>query len=106
MADALKSLEDQYNLLTTNWDKLKAACKSDADLSALTTQYMACRRNYWDCINKTFQEDDSSVQKLVNDMKQHQAAIQAALTDLGSIAGVINTITTAVQTGAELASKV
>ncbi|MGO9012897.1 MAG: hypothetical protein ACLQPN_22605 [Bryobacteraceae bacterium] len=106
MSDALQALQDQYNLLTINLDKLAAACQTAAAKEALMAQYVLCRRNYIDSINQRFQDDDPGVQKLIGEMKQHQATLTAAVADIGSIAGVITAITAAVQTGAALASKV
>jgi hypothetical protein len=106
MTDALQALEDQYIFLTNNLDNLVAACQTNADKNALMTQYVNCRRNYFNSVNTVFHDDDPDVQALVGQMKQEQNALTAAVTNIGAIAGVINTITTAVQTGASLAAAV
>jgi hypothetical protein len=104
MTDALKALQDQYNLLTTNLPKLLAACQGDASkMDAINTQYAASQANYTDCVNKIFNASDGSVQKLVAQMKEQETAIKKAVANIGAITGVITAITTAVQTGAALA---
>jgi hypothetical protein len=107
MTDALQSLEDQYILLTNNLSNLEAACRPGTDdMSNLMTQYVASRRNYFNCINQMFHDDDPAVQDLVAQMSAQQAALKVAVTGIGDIAGVITAITTAVQVGAQLAAKV
>ena len=106
MTAALQALEDQYILLTNNLSALQAACQSDADRTALMTQYVTCRRTYFTAINQVFHDDDLAVQALVGQMKQEQTNLAAAVTHIGAIAGVINAVTTAVQTGVALAAKV
>lgn len=106
MTDALQALENQYIFLTNNLSDLLAACQDDADKNALMTQYVASRRNYFNCINQMFHDDDPSVQTLVAQMEQEQTALKAAVAHIGAVAGVITAITTAVQTGAALAAKV
>ena len=106
MTDALQALEDQYILLTNNLSNLVLACKTDDDKNALMTQYVTCRRNYFTGINQMFHDDDPSVEALVAQMNKEQATLKAAVANIGAIAGVITTITSAVQTGASLAAKV
>jgi uncharacterized protein YukE len=105
MTDALQSLQDQYIFLTNNLSTLKQACAGDANATnALMTQYVTCRRNYFNCVNKVFHDDDPSVQQLVQQMKAQQQALNNATAQLGGIAGIISAITNAVQTGTQLAA--
>ena len=106
MTDALQALQDQYILLTNNLSSLSAACQNNTEKNAVMTQYVACRTNYFNCINQMFHDDDPSVQALVAQMKQEQTTLAAAVKQFGAIAGVITAITTAVQTGAALAAKI
>jgi predicted PurR-regulated permease PerM len=107
MTAALQALQDQYDLLTTNLPNLLDACQGDVGkMNAINTQYAASQANYTKCINKIFDDNDSSVQTLVGQMEQEQAALTSAFKHIGAIAGVITAITTAVQTGAALAAKV
>jgi hypothetical protein len=106
MTDALQALEDQYIRLTNNLTSLLTACQGDADRNAIMSQYVTSRRNYFNCVNRMFHDDDPSIQVLVDQMKSEQTALTAAVTRVGVIAGVITTITTAVKTGASLAAKV
>jgi hypothetical protein len=61
MTDALQSLEDQYIFLTNNLSALQAACQNDTDKNALMTQYVTCRRNYFNAINQVFHDDDPAI---------------------------------------------
>ena len=106
MTDALQALESQYILLTINLSDLLAACQTDSDKKAVMTLYVASRRNYFNCINRLFHDDDPDVQALVDQMKEEQSELKAAVANIGAIAGVITAITTAVQTGVALAAKV
>jgi len=106
MTDALQALEDQYIFLTNNLSDMLAACGNEAEKTAIKTQYAASRRNYFGCVNQMLHDDDPAIQALVNQMKQQQTALTAAVTHIGAIAGVITAVTTAVQTGAALAAKV
>jgi hypothetical protein len=106
MSPALQALEDQYIYLTNNLSSILNACQNVADKNAVMTQYVTSRTNYFNCVNQMFHDDDPSVESLVAQMNQEQAAITAAVNNLGAIAGVITAITTAVQTGAALAAKI
>jgi hypothetical protein len=106
MSDALQALESQYILLTNNLSSLVAACTTADQKNALMTQYVACRRNYFNCVNQIFHDDDPAVQSLVTQMNKQQATLTTEVTNIQDIAAVINTITTAIQTGVALAAKV
>lgn len=106
MADALDALEAQYILLTDNLPSLLAACQSDADKASIRLQYVTCRRNYFDCVNRIFKEDDPAIQALVDQMKREQTALEAAIRSMDAVTGKIIAITAAVQIGASLAAKV
>ncbi len=107
MTDALQALQDQYDLLTARLPDVLAACNGDAcQMDAINTQYAASQANYFNAINKTFQDDDPDVMSLVDQMKKEQTALTAAVTEIGEVAGVITAITTAIQTGTSLAARV
>lgn len=104
MGDALNSLETQYLFLTVNLESMLAACNTDDQRNQIRVQYVQARRNYWDSINQIFHDDDPAIEHLVGQMKTAQDSLQAMTQDLANIAGVINTITTAVKIGTALAS--
>ncbi len=107
MTAALQSLQDQYDLLTNSLPRLLQACQGDTGKEdAINTQYNLAAQNYFNCVNKIFDDNDAGVKALVAQMKQEQAALSAQVTRIGNIAGVIKAITTAVQTGVSLAAKV
>ena len=104
MGPSLKSLEDQYMLLSQQLSMNLAACKTQDQRDQIMTQYVASRRNYWSCIQKTFHEDDPQVVTLVQKMQDEQQAIKDCANHLDNIAKVIDTITKAVSVGTALAT--
>lgn len=106
MGDALQSLEDQYIFMTNHLNDYIGACQSPAQKETVTTNYVDCRRNYWDCVNQTFHNDDPRIVAAVKDMGTAQDTLEDSLKKLNDIASVLNVITKAVQVGAKLASMV
>ncbi len=106
MGDALASLEALYVFLTTNLSALQAAFPKDPEKSAFMTQYVLARKNYWDCIDGTFHDDDPQVVALVNQMKSEQSAVEKDFKTLSDLTKTLNDITTAVGVGAKLATLV
>lgn len=105
MTAALQALQDQYDLLTAELPKLLEACNGDATrMDQINTQYVTCSANYNTCVNTILNDGDPAVKGLVTQMNQAQAAIKAKVAVINDIAGVINTITTAVQFGTSLTS--
>ncbi len=92
--------------METNLDDMLAACPSQAERDQVMSQYVAARQNYWNCINKAFHDDDPVVQALVVQGKNCAITITNINAKLGAIATVINDLTQAVTTGAQIAAKV
>ena len=61
MGDALATLEQQYFFLRDNQFDLLAACKTDDQKNTILSNLVAARRNYWNCINKIFHDDDPRI---------------------------------------------
>jgi len=106
MGPSLQSLEDQYMLLTQQLSMILAACPSQTERDQVMTQYVASRRNYWNCVQKVFHDDDPQVISLVTEMKSEQQQITDCTKHLDDIAKVIDVITDAVGVGTALAAKV
>ena len=104
MGAALNSLESQYIVLTQNLAATLAACQTDDQRTAIRTQYVQARRNYWNSINQTFHDDDPAIESLVSQMNAAHDSLQKMTQDLANVAKVITTISTAVKIGTELAS--
>lgn len=104
MGDALTALQNQYIFLTQNLSMLLAACSTQPQRDAIQTQYVACRRNFFNCINKIFHNDDPAVMALVRQMQSEQTSLTNMLQHLDDVAKVINGITQAVTVGAQLAA--
>ena len=104
MGNALLALQNQYIFLTQNLSMLLAACQTQDQRDAIQSQYVSCRRSYFNCVNKLFHDDDPAVVNLVGQMKKEQTALEKMVNELNDIAKAINVITQAVQIGAKLAS--
>jgi small-conductance mechanosensitive channel len=84
---------------------LSLSC-NQAERDALNTQLVAARSVYWSCVNKVFHDDDPQVVALTAQLKQQTQAIKDAVQNMGDIAKVLDQITTAVNTAANLAALV
>lgn len=104
MGAARNSLEAQYIFLTQHLAATLAACQTDDQCNQIRTQYVISRRNYWSSINQVFHDDDPAIEQMVGQMKLAQDSLQKMTLDLANVARVINTITTAVKIGTEMAS--
>jgi len=102
MNDALKLLEQQYNLLLNNFDDLIANCTSDEQKSALRTALVNARRNYWTAINETFHTDDPKVETAIKNLNAVEGQLETQVKVLGDIAKVIAVATSAVAAGGAL----
>jgi hypothetical protein len=106
MGDALGTLESIYFSFQANLEDMLAACKTQADRDAIMSQYVAARQNYWQCIDRTFHNDDPAVQSLVAEAKVDIAQLNTIDNSLGDIAKVINIATEVVTVGSKIAAKV
>jgi hypothetical protein len=104
MGDALASLEALYVFLTTNLSAFQAAFPKDPEKSAFMSQYVQARKNYWDCIDATFHDDDPQVVALVKQIKTEQTSVEKDFKTLSDLAKTLNDITTAVDVGSKLAT--
>jgi len=104
MGSALLALQNQYIFLTQNLSMLLAACQTQEQRDAIQSQYVTCRRSYFNCVNTVFHDDDPAVAKLVGQMKTEQTELGKLVDGLNDIAKGINVITQAVQVGVQLAS--
>ncbi|MHB1865535.1 MAG: hypothetical protein ACYCPS_05275 [Candidatus Saccharimonadales bacterium] len=104
MGNALLALQNQYIFLTQNLSMILAACSRQEQRDAIQSQYVASRRNYFNCINKIFHDDDPAVTNLVSKMQSEQTTLTNMMNGLNDIAKVIDGITQAVKIGAQLVS--
>jgi len=104
MGNALLALQNQYIFLTQNLSMILAACPTQEQRDAIQSQYVASRRNYFNCINKIFHDDDPAVANLVRKMQSGQTTLTNMMNGLNDIAKVIDDITQVVKIGAQLVS--
>jgi hypothetical protein len=106
MQSSLSELETTYITLQAEIGVLLAACKTQDQRDALTTQYVAARTAYWSCINKAFHDDDPTVVSLTSQLDTSNKQLQIYVKQLGDINTTIADITQVVTVGAQLAAKV
>ncbi len=104
MSDALASLEAQNIFLTNHLDAYLGACQTDGQKNLVRSNYVDCRRNYWNCINKIFHDNDPKVAAAVEQMQTAQTSLEQSLDHLENIANVLDLVTDAVKAGGQLAA--
>jgi hypothetical protein len=106
MQEPLNQLENTYFTLQGQIDMLSAACQTQDQRNALSTQYVQARTNYWACVNKAFHDDDPEVVTLTSQIAAANTALTGDVAQMGDITKVLGDITTVVTIGTQLATKV
>ena len=107
MSAALDAVQSIYMQATQHLKKMLDACGDDDDArDQIWDKYYATRKNFDDCVNQTFAENDPVLARL-------EASAQASATDLSKIdqqladiGKVLDTLSAAVDYGAKIAAKV
>jgi small-conductance mechanosensitive channel len=105
MQDPMAVLEQNYITIQDQVNVLSLSC-NQAERDKLNTQLLAARSAYWSCVNKAFHDDDPQVAALTAQLKQQTQSIKNAVQNMGDIAKVLDQITTAANTAANLAALV
>jgi hypothetical protein len=84
MQSALAELETTYFTLQSQIGPLLAACQTQAQRDALTTQYVAARSAYWSCVNKAFHDDDPAVIALTTQLDAANDQLKKAVPQAAS----------------------
>src|ERR1700761_6609687 len=87
MSDALSAVETAYFNIQTNLNPLLAACSGQPQKDQEMAQYVQARQKYWDCINKSFHDDDPALQGLVAQFKTVNTSLADIAKRLGDVAG-------------------
>jgi len=98
------ALQDQYFYLDKNFNRLFMATTTDAERDALRDDYVQARDNYWKARNQRFNDDDPMVEDLQEKVTAAQKQIERSGKKLDDIAGLLDTITAAVNLGSRLVS--
>lgn len=106
MGGALGAVETLYFSLQTRLADMLDAARTDADRDTIKSQYVLARQNYWQCVNKTFHEDDPALQALVTQAKTVADEVTHIDNQLNDITKVIAVVKQAVSIGSQIASKV
>lgn len=102
--NAIDSLQTQYIFLTNHLNDYQASMQTDAQKSSFVSAYVGCRKNYWNCINRTFNDESPDVRALVEKMSLAQEALHTSLRRLNNTNAVIEVVTSAVKVGEQLAT--
>lgn len=106
MGGALGAVEGVYFSLQLRLADMLGTAKTDEDRNTVQTQYVLARQNYWQCVNKTFHEDDPALQALVVQAKSVIDQVSKIDKQMTQITTVISIAKQAVSVGSQIAAKV
>jgi hypothetical protein len=102
MANALADVQNTFTSLDQNYNMLRAACQTDDDRKALDAKYEAAESNYDQCVDKMLADTDPQVATLLANLKPLNDQVAKAVTEMGNMSKVIDTVTQAVTLGSQL----
>lgn len=105
MSPSVSVLEDQYFLLRGSLSTLSAQGATPGQICDLKAKIVQSRTNYWTALNRTFHDDDPSVEALVSTLTTDNLTLQATIKNLGKIADILNAIDKAIEVGSDLVKK-
>jgi hypothetical protein len=106
VANALLEVQATFTSLDKRYTILRVACRTPGDRAALSTQYDDAETNYYACVNKTLEDDDSVVARLSTDLQAANMLVDRSVSQMGNMSKVIDNITQAVGLGAQLVAKI
>lgn len=98
------ALQEQYFYLDRNFNRLFMATTTDEERDTLRTDYVQARDNYWKARTQRFNDADPMVDELQQKVAAAQQQIERSMERLDDVAGVLDTITAAVNLGSRLVS--
>lgn len=104
MGEALSAVEALYFELQQKIGMLSLASTTQEQRDAFTSQYVAARAAYWNCVNKMFHDDDPQVVALTTQLKAATDDVKQSEKELGNISKVIDDVTEAVTIAGKLAT--
>jgi len=102
MANALIDVQNTFLSLDSQYNMLRAACKTDQDRAALAAQYAAAEKNYQTALNEMLEDDDAQVAALSKALKAANGVVSNATKEMGDMSKVLDGITTAISLGSKL----
>jgi esterase/lipase len=105
MGDTLASVENLYLSLQSKVNDAVALCQTQEEKNAVMQPYLDARQNYWDCVNKTFQENDPELEAFVAEAKTVAAEVNQINVQRDKIAKYLDLANKAVSIGTEILAK-
>lgn len=104
MADSkqLALLEKQYAHLDNNFERIFNACNNDDERVKFRQDYTTARDNFWEALNRHFNDNDPLVKSLTKELKETQAKIEEMTENYENIVALLDIITAGVRLGSSL----
>ena len=106
MNAALAAVEAIYTEAQKNLSMLLMACGTDEQHDTVIAEYVQARKDYIQCLNASFHENDPALIALESQAQQSAQQLSKIQAQLGNIAKAIDVLTTAVTYGSKIAAKV
>lgn len=106
MADVLADVVATYTLIDSRYVPLRAACTTPQQQTDLESQYSAAQKAWCACENKMLEDDDAEVAALSEKLKAANTKVDRSTRELAEMSAVLNDITEAVTTGAQIVAKI
>lgn len=106
MANALLDVLDTFLSLDKQYTVLRLACRTQADLDALDAEYVAAQKNFDDATDEELEDDDAAVAVLSQELKDCNAEVKQAETEMGNMSKVLDNLTEAVTIGSKLVAMI
>jgi len=102
MANALLDVVDTFTSLDAQYNMLRIACKTPADLVTLDARYATAQARIEFCTENELEDDDDEVAILDTQLKARNFELKKATTEMGDMSKVLNNLTEAVTIGGKL----
>jgi hypothetical protein len=105
MANALLEVIDTFKTLDAQYNLLRVACRTQADLDTLDAKYAAAEENCEKCTNEDLEDDDAEITQLCGELKTCNDELKKAVAEMGDMSKVLDNLTTALTVGSQLIAK-
>jgi hypothetical protein len=99
---ALEKLQDLYFTLDRSFNRLFAACSTDAEKDQLRTDYVNARDAFWEARTRVFNESDLTIKQTSSELTDTKNKIDADLSSLQLTANTLKLVTAAVRLASSL----
>ena len=106
MSAAVSAVQTMYTQATGQLHAMLKACHTEEEQDEVWTEYYALRKNFDDCVNQKFEEDDAELKQLETGANGSAQQIAKIGGQLNEIAEVLATLSDAVSWGLKIAAKV